>query len=132
MPSKIINYIDPVLSLCLVTIILLATFPVIKESAFILLQAVPRKINVSNLKSDLQKYVPEILNVYDLHIWKLSGPDIIATCHIIFENTSDYVDNADRITNFFKQRGIYKITVQPEFTDHNTGNNQDSNLKLEC
>ncbi len=117
-PKQVIDYIDPALCLSLVALILSTALPLLKESALILLQTVPKDIEVSVLKRDLQLHVPSILNVHELHIWKLSGRKIIATAHIICHNTSEYMENANKIKAFFHHRGIHSTTIQPEFTDY--------------
>lgn len=116
-PKKIIDLIDPVLCLCLVFLILSTALPLLKESALILLQTVPKQIEVSKLKKDLTDKIPGISNIHDLHIWKLSGRKIIATAHITFHNSEEYMQVASRVKDFFHKRGIHSTTIQPEFTD---------------
>ncbi len=133
-PKTVIDYIDPVLCVALVTLILSTTLPLLRESALILLQTVPKDIEVSTLKRDLQNHVPNIINVHELHIWKLSGRKIIATAHIICHNTSEYMKNAAKIKAFFHKRGIHSTTIQPEFTDYNCSKQQDTDVSclIEC
>jgi len=126
LPKQVIDYIDPVLCLLLVALILATALPVVKESALILLQAVPKNIEVSALKRELQLHVPHILSVDELHIWKLSGRENIATGRVIFQSTSEYIENSARIEAFFRQRGIQSTTIQPEFSGHNSRQQADT------
>lgn len=131
-PKPIINYIDPVLCLSLVTLILSTALPLLKESALILLQTVPKHIEVESLKQDLLAHVPGILNVHELHIWKLSGRKVIATAHVICHNSSEYMLNAAKIKAFFHRKGIHSTTIQPEFTDPVAGISMEEACMIEC
>lgn len=116
-PKKLIAYIDPVLCLCLVTLILSSTLPLLKESCLILLQTVPKEIELSSLKKELVEKIHGISNVHELHIWKLSGNKIIATAHVVCHNSAEYMPIAAKIKAFFHKRGIHSTTIQPEFTE---------------
>jgi len=116
-PEKLINLADPVLCLCLVALILSSTLPLLKESALILLQTVPKEIQVKQLKHDLVHTISGVSSVHELHIWKLSGKKIIATAHVRCHNTEEYMQIATKIKAFFHQKGIHSTTIQPEFTN---------------
>ena len=91
-------------------------FFLVKESALILLQTVPKEIQVTKLKQDLVNEIPGVSAVHELHIWKLSGRKIIATAHVTCHNTAEYMQLAAEIKEFFHKRGIHSTTIQPEFT----------------
>lgn len=129
-PDKLINYIDPVLCLCLVTLILSSTIPLLKESGLILLQTVPKDIEVSQLKRELVEKVSGISSVHELHIWKLSGRKIIATAHVKCHDTQEYMNVAAKIKTFFHKKGIHSTTIQPEFDMIQSGASQD--CLIEC
>ena len=67
------DYLDPVLSLVIVVIICLTTWPLLRESVFILLNSIPAHIDAAALKAGLISSVPAIRNVHELHIWQLVG-----------------------------------------------------------
>lgn len=90
-----------------------------KESALILLQTVPKEIQVKQLKHDLVHTISGVSSVHELHIWKLSGKKIIATAHVRCHNTEEYMQIATKIKAFFHQKGIHSTTIQPEFTNVN-------------
>lgn len=117
LPDTLINLIDPVLCLCLVSLILSTAIPLLKEAGLILLQTVPKEIEVSKLKRDLVNKIPGISHVHELHIWRLSGSKIIATAHVICHTSTEYMKVAARIKEFFHKKGIHSTTIQPEFTD---------------
>jgi zinc transporter 1 len=130
-PKIVIDYIDPVLCLCLVTLILTSTLPLLKESALILLQTVPKEIKIKQLKHDIVRKIPGILAVHELHVWKLSGSKIIATAHVTCHNSVEYMLIAQDLKSFFHKKGIHSTTIQPEFTDPIEGIAME-NCLIEC
>lgn len=130
--EKMANLIDPVLCLCQVTLILCTAIPLLKESGLILLQTVPKDIEVAVLKQDLINHVPEISNVHELHVWKLTGHKIIATAHVVCHNEVEYMKIAARIKSFFHKKGIHSTTIQPEFTDLLSGQVPENVCLMEC
>ena len=74
-------YLDPTLCVIMVVILLYTTFPLLKESALILLQTVPKQIDMQRLDGKLRS-LEGVLAVHELHIWQLAGSRIIATAHV--------------------------------------------------
>ncbi len=75
-------YIDPALSLMMVVIILRSVWPLLQESALILLQTVPTHIQVDEIQRRLLENVDGVLAVHEFHVWQLAGDRIIASAHI--------------------------------------------------
>ena len=67
------DYLDPLLSLVIVLLICVSTWPLLRESVFILLNSIPAHIDADALKAGLMATVPSIRNVHELHIWQLVG-----------------------------------------------------------
>ncbi|XP_017311850.1 zinc transporter 1a [Ictalurus punctatus] len=107
-------YLDPTLCLIMVCILLYTTYPLLKESALILLQTVPKQIDVSLLSTRLRQ-LDGVLAVHELHIWQLAGSRIIATAHIKCRDPTSYMSVAKRLKAFFHDEGIHATTIQPEF-----------------
>lgn len=107
-------YLDPTLCLIMVCILLYTTYPLLKESALILLQTVPKQIDVSLLSARLRQ-LDGVLAVHELHIWQLAGSRIIATAHIKCRDPASYMSVAKRLKAFFHDEGIHATTIQPEF-----------------
>ncbi|KAI1897703.1 hypothetical protein AGOR_G00086010 [Albula goreensis] len=112
-------YLDPTLCIIMVCILLYTTYPLLKESALILLQTVPKQIDVHQLNEQLRG-VEGVLAVHELHIWQLAGSRIIATAHIKCHDPASYMDVAKRIKDFFHDHGIHATTIQPEFATVNS------------
>jgi len=112
-------YVDPGLSLFMVMLMLRSVWPLLIESALILLQTVPTHIDIETLKKKLLEQVDGVLAVHEFHIWQLAGDRIIASAHIRCLNLSEYMKMAENIKEFFHNNGIHSTTIQPEFVDCN-------------
>ncbi|XP_072310408.1 zinc transporter 1a [Eucyclogobius newberryi] len=123
-------YLDPVLCIIMVGILLYTTYPLLKESALILLQTVPKQINMDRLNERLLR-LDGVLAIHELHIWQLAGSRIIATAHIKCHDPTSYMEVAKRIKDFFHNEGIHATTIQPEFVTFNS-ENRDSQCELAC
>ncbi|ROT80583.1 Zinc/cadmium resistance protein [Penaeus vannamei] len=111
------KYIDPALSLGLVTLITCSTWPLLKDSALILLQTVPTHIQVDGIQKQLLN-VDGVLAVHEFHVWQLAGERIIASAHIRCRNLKDYMVLAEKIKKMFHEEGIHSTTIQPEFVEY--------------
>lgn len=107
-------YLDPTLCIIMVCILLYTTYPLLKESALILLQTVPKQIDIKHLVKELRD-VEGVEEVHELHVWQLAGSRIIATAHIKCEDPASYMQVAKTIKDVFHNHGIHATTIQPEF-----------------
>ncbi|KAK2878502.1 hypothetical protein Q8A67_019293 [Cirrhinus molitorella] len=123
-------YLDPTLCVIMVCILLYTTFPLLKESALILLQTVPKQIDMHKLNRKLRS-LDGVMAVHDLHIWQLAGSRIIATAHIKCSDPAAYMDIAKRVKDIFHDEGIHATTVQPEFSPISEGA-ADYQCELSC
>ncbi|KFV09867.1 Zinc transporter 10, partial [Tauraco erythrolophus] len=112
-------YIDPSLTIIMVFIILSSAFPLIKETSIILLQMVPKGVNMQLLTDRLAR-VPGVHSLHEVHVWELAGGKNIATLHIKCHTPTDYQDAAYKIRQVFHEAGIHSVTIQPEYIDHKT------------
>ncbi|KAM9382558.1 calcium/manganese antiporter SLC30A10 [Phaethornis superciliosus] len=112
-------YIDPSLTIIMVFIILSSAFPLIKETSTILLQMVPKGVNMQLLTDRLAR-VPGVSSLHEVHVWELAGGKNIATLHIKCQTPTDYQDAAYKIRKVFHDAGIHSVTIQPEYIDHKT------------
>ncbi|NWU57365.1 ZNT10 protein, partial [Dromas ardeola] len=112
-------YIDPSLTIIMVFIILSSAFPLIKETSTILLQMVPKGVNMQLLTDRLAR-VPGVSSLHEVHVWELAGGKNIATLHIKCQTPADYQDAAYKIRKVFHEAGIHSVTIQPEYIDRKT------------
>ncbi|NXR54862.1 ZNT10 protein, partial [Hippolais icterina] len=112
-------YIDPSLTIVMVFIILSSAFPLIKETSTILLQMVPKGVDIQLLTDRLAR-VPGVSSLHEVHVWELASGKNIATLHIKCQSPSDYQDAAHKIRKVFHEAGVHSVTIQPEYADHKT------------
>ncbi|XP_039592529.1 zinc transporter 1-like [Polypterus senegalus] len=112
-------YLDPGLTVIVVSILLYTTSPLLIESALILLQTVPTKIDMQQINEKLCT-LDGVLAVHELHVWQLAGSRIIATAHIKCRDPSSYMNVAKQIKKLFHDAGIHATTIQPEFASINS------------
>ncbi|KAM9002474.1 calcium/manganese antiporter SLC30A10-like isoform 2-T2 [Sarcophilus harrisii] len=117
-------YIDPSLTIIMVIIILSSAFPLIKETASILLQMVPKGINLEELVGKLSN-VPGVSSIHEMHIWELVSGKNIATLHIKCQKSKDYQDANFKMREIFHSAGIHNVTIQPEYVDQKESLEQD-------
>uniref|UniRef100_H2XKK7 Zinc transporter protein n=1 Tax=Ciona intestinalis TaxID=7719 RepID=H2XKK7_CIOIN len=106
-------YVDPVMSLFIALIIVCSTLPLLKQSAYILLQRPPAHINADELESRLTK-IKGVVSVHDLHIWQLSSNQAIASAHLTMHSEDDFGETAHRLRHVFHEAGVHSLTLQPE------------------
>ena len=80
-------YVDPVLSLIITSFIILSTLPLFKRSSMILLQSVPRDLDLDEVKTKIAN-LDGILDIHHLHVWSLNTDCYVASAHIKI-NTND-------------------------------------------
>ena len=76
------DYIDPLLSLLIVVIISVTTWPLLRDSTLVLLNTIPPHIDLAMLQADLVATVPGVSSIHELHVWRLVGARVVASCHL--------------------------------------------------
>ena len=77
--------IDPIITVGLTAFILLNVTKNLKEAISILLQGVPKHINLEAVKQDL-KTIKGVLEIHDIHIWSLEGETDVFTAHVVVDD----------------------------------------------
>lgn len=108
------HFLDPSLSLVIVGIIVFGTIPMVKESTLVLLQTVPAGFDPSSIRKELEN-IKGVIGTHELHIWNLVGTKTVASVHVTFRDSADYLGAAPKIKDLFHFRGIHSLTIQPEF-----------------
>ena len=74
------NPIDPILSVGIAALIALGAWRILRETTDILLEAVPKDINLSALVRDMMR-VQGVRDVHDLHVWCITSGMYALSCH---------------------------------------------------
>ena len=115
-------YLDPVLSLVIVLIILASTWPLLRDSTLILLNTIPAHIDLLDLETRLVTTVAGVSSIHELHVWRLVGRRVVASCHLEMtppplgtEPVDHHMDVARQVKEFFHKAGIHSTTIQLEY-----------------
>jgi len=111
---------DPITSLLMVAIILVQTIPLVKDTALILMETAPSLISeeiqdVDSLHESLSR-VEGVLEVHELHIWRLNQSTALCTVHVVMQTTStqEVTATVDRIKQLLHSNNIHSSTIQTE------------------
>ena len=77
-----VSWIDPVVSLLISAVIIWGTWDLLRESANLALQAVPKNIQTEKVERYLEQ-LPGVAEVHDLHIWAMSTTETALTVHLV-------------------------------------------------
>jgi cobalt-zinc-cadmium efflux system protein len=108
--------VDPLISIFIGGIIFKGAYSVGKESLDILLEGVPKGVQLDKIESFL-KEVPAVKDVHDLHIWTISSSHLALSAHIVVEEQSTHSTKKilDQIKEVLSQNSnITHVTVQFE------------------
>ena len=128
-------YIDPTLSVIIVIIITISTVPLFRDTTSILLQTIPKHLQIDRIKTQLLAKIPEIDSIHELHVWRLTDEKIIASAHLHRKTLSNYMSIAEKVKKFFHSIGIHSTTIQYEYDDDHEqsallNRNSDSQSKI--
>ncbi|HSG67764.1 MAG TPA: cation diffusion facilitator family transporter [Bacteroidales bacterium] len=113
-----IYWIDPVITILISLYILKETFPILKQSADILMQGTPDDINIASVITSLEN-INGISNIHHVHIWSLSDNEYHFECHaelesdMVISETKDILATMEKILR--EEYAIGHLTVQFEF-----------------
>lgn len=79
---------DALLSLLAALLILRSAWVITRQSAHVLLEGTPDRIDVENVRHALEA-MAGVSEVHDLHVWGLSLKDMIVTAHLVVEDGVD-------------------------------------------
>lgn len=122
-------WVDPVVSLVVVSVILIGTWGLLQDSINLSMDAVPEGIDLADIKNYLIS-IDSIIDVHDLHVWALSTTENALTVHLISSDDKINNDRLHRLQHHLQQEfGISHVTVQIE---NNTEANSCNLNKPEC
>jgi cobalt-zinc-cadmium efflux system protein len=77
--------IDPIITVALTVFILYNVAKNLREAISILLEGVPKHINLEAVKQDIQT-VKGVLEMHDIHIWSLVGETDVFSAHVVVDD----------------------------------------------
>ncbi|XP_057446397.1 uncharacterized protein LOC130738439 [Lotus japonicus] len=106
---------DPACSIFISILIISSVIPLLRNSAEILLQRVPR-VQEHELKDSLTK-VSKIRGVYGIpkfHLWSFTNSDIVGTLHLHVSTDTDKMSVKSQVSQLLNNAGIKDVTLQVE------------------
>ncbi len=111
------NWIDPVISLVVAAVIVMATWSLLVKSVAMAMDAVPEGLDTAKISAALVA-IPGVISVHDLHVWPVSTTETALTAHIVRGDVGDdgalLASAQHRLEAVF---GIQHATLQLETSD---------------
>ena len=106
-----IYLLDPILTIALTTFILYNVTKNLKETINILMQGVPKHINLEAVKQDIIT-IKGVIGLHDIHIWSLEGETDVFTAHVVLNN--------ETLRSPEPTKQTIKETLQKHHIEHST------------
>jgi cobalt-zinc-cadmium efflux system protein len=117
-----IYLLDPLMTLGLAAFILYNVTKNLREAINILLQGVPKHINLEAVKNDITA-IKGVIGVHDIHIWSLEGETDVFTAHIVLDDET--LKNPEQTKQTIKEKlqkhHIEYSTIELESRYHCSG-----------
>ena len=113
-------WLDPAISLVIVTVIVIGTWGLLRESVQLALNAVPAHFDVAAVAGYLRQ-CRGVSDIHDLHIWGMSTTESALTVHLVMPDGYPGDAYMDEIVQTLKERyAVQHCTLQMEqgTTDH--------------
>ncbi len=108
------TWIDPVMSLAIVTVILLGTWGLLRDATRLALHAVPEGVDPTEVRRFLERQ-PGVREVHDLHIWGMSTTETAMTAHLVMPGGHPEDEFIARLAEEMNREfGIAHATLQVE------------------
>lgn len=77
--------LDPILSIVISLLIVVSSWPILREAADILLESTPKGIALPQLVADM-KHADGVKEVHDLHVWSITSGMYALSCHVLIDD----------------------------------------------
>jgi cobalt-zinc-cadmium efflux system protein len=117
-----IYILDPLMTIGLTVFIIYNVTKNLREAINILLQGVPKHINLEAVKREI-KAIKGVIGVHDIHIWSLEGETDIFTAHIVLddETLKSPEPTKQTIKETLQRHHIEHSTIELERKDYCSG-----------
>ena len=106
--------IDPILSICVATYILINAFNNFKDILDVFLEKTPKGIDINEIREHLMKF-EDVEDVHHIHIWSMDGYNNYATMHIVSNGNNKEIKI--EIREELLEHGIKHVTIEIEEKD---------------
>ncbi|KAF2568990.1 hypothetical protein F2Q68_00026893 [Brassica cretica] len=109
---------DPASSIFISILIIASVIPLLRNSAGILLQRVP-KAHEHDLREAMRNILKTkgVCSIQRLHVWSFTNSDVVATLHLLVSADSDKTDTKLQVSHLLEDAGVKDLTLQVEFVN---------------
>ncbi len=108
--------IDPILSLLICVLILIAAIRLIRIGLGVVMEQVPLQIDLEQVRAAMSE-IDGVIEIHDLHIWQISSERIALSAHVVVEQLRPWPRQLAELNTVLLERfGIDHPTLQPEPT----------------
>ncbi|XP_073128026.1 uncharacterized protein [Henckelia pumila] len=106
---------DPACSIFISALIVLSVIPLLRNSAEILMQRVPRFCE-HELKEALNKVMKLkcVVGIQNLHVWSFTNTDVVGTIHLHVSADSNMAFAKNQVLHILQDAGVKDLTMQIE------------------
>lgn len=114
---------DPACSIFISALIVLSVIPLLRNSAEILMQRVPRFCE-HEFKEALNKVMKlkGVVGIQNLHVWSFTNTDVVGTIHLHVSADSDKAYAKNQVFHILHDAGVKDLTMQIESVGSNERN----------
>jgi len=106
--------IDPILGMLFGLVLFYASYGIMRDSLNILLESVPKNIDLDKIKKDIMK-LKGVKNVHHIHAWTLTSNKNIFSCHVQIKDIKKSDLILSKIKKILEKKyGFYFFTIQIE------------------
>lgn len=103
---------DPIISVIVALMILGGAWRLVRESVDVLLEAVPRHIDMSAVEAAIRR-IPGVEEVHDLHVWTLTSGYLAMSGHTVIADPGRHQETIGAVHDLMhREFGISHVTVQ--------------------
>ncbi len=106
-------FLDGLISIVISLYLIFMSIPNLRDSAKILMQAVPEGWTIEDVVSGLQR-IEGVRDVHHVHIWTPDGKEVYVELHVVKEDSSNVDDVLRSVHRKLESMGISHATVQIE------------------
>lgn len=111
--------IDSILSLFICLLILYSSLYLLRDALHVLMEGVPRHLDMQEIGRALAAADARIRSVHDLHVWNLSSGMVALSAHVVIDDMGHWQGVLEGLRALLRERfGIEHVTLQPETATH--------------
>ncbi len=110
------QWVDPATSLAISVVIVVGTWGLLKDSANLLLDAVPEDLDLGEIRGAIAS-IDAVVDVHDLHVWAMSTRERALTVHVVSTPDASPTEVLAAIEDLLQRRfhiGHTTLQIEPE------------------